>query len=81
MLYIVAFTREFNHMYVCNSVYCRMNVTSPTSENSKLHVNKRRTLQESYTVLIKCKYFSKTPIRTNQMYWHPYWMNNPSLYN
>lgn len=36
-IYVVVFTRDLNYMYVCNSVYCRMNVTSPTSENSKLN--------------------------------------------
>lgn len=36
-IYVLVFTRDLNYMYVCNSVYCRMNVTSPTSENSKLN--------------------------------------------
>lgn len=36
-IYVVVLTRDLKYMYVCNSVYCRMNVTSPTSENSKLN--------------------------------------------
>lgn len=67
-IYVVVFTRDLNYMYVCNSVYCRMNVTSPTSENSQL--DKHSTLQETYIQCwLNANILVRLQLELNQMYW------------
>lgn len=75
-IYVVVFTRDLHYMYVCNSVYCRMNVTSPTSENSKLNTVPFRNHIQCW---LNANILVRLQLELNQMYWFPCWINDPSL--